>query len=782
MISPAAVKVAETIANVLDGLGLQRSSIELEALFEKPKGSKNGDFALPCFQFAKALGKAPPAIAEDVHAALTQQTELLQSAGVAKFLTAGPYINFSLNRAMLAASVFPRIFAGSHFAQRAKKHEKVMVEYSQPNTHKAFHVGHLRNVAIGDSVRRLLEWNGHEVVPVNYIGDEGAHVAKALWHLRTQFSPTGQKIPADHQGEFLGEQYAKGTEMQSLDAYTNVAKPGVKAALVKSTKKHPEAGFVDAKGRKPCEKWQVVTLEMPNDTEGSMKTYTVLTGAQGFAEGDLVAYASIGVKVDNKVLAAVDKKGVQSEGMILSEKEVGLTDDNDTVAVLPKNSPSTGKCTQVGDSLVEIYRHKFGDAAKPYALPHDVAVLETFFERKAECSKILQSIEAGPGNEIYEQWEATKKWSMEEFHRIYKWVDARFDDWFFESEYGESSKALIREFMVPNLKDQQRGKGAPAFVESDGAVGADLSQWKLGFCLLIKSDGTALYATRDLALAQKKFEKYGIEKSIYVVDGAQTLHFQQVFKCLELMGYEQAKKCKHLAYAQVVLPDGKMSSRKGNVILFSHLEEKLTTKINEEFLDKFKDEWAAEEIARAAHYIALASMRYGMLNQDMGSQITFDLDAWCSAKGNTGPYSMYAYARTRSILRGYKKSLSHDDAACLAFVDHLLGESDTSIDFEAQKFDFSLLSHEFEHELIGLLSDYPTLMEQAASATAPVEVYRFAYSLSKSFSQWFQTKECSLLHADSSGLQRARALLTDAVGRTLKHALGLIGIQVLEKM
>merc|ERR1712070_319040 len=147
---------------------------------------------------------------------------------------------------------------------------------------------------------------------------------------------------------------------------------------------------------------------------------------------------------------------------------------------------------------------------------------------------------------------------MEEFRRIYSWIGAEFDDWFFESEYGEVSKQLVREHQSSGV-----------FVESNGAVGADLQKYGLGFCLLIKTDGTALYATRDLSLAQHKFNKCGIDRSVYVVDDAQTFHFQQVFKCLELMGSEEASKCHHLAYAQVVLPDGKMSSRKGNVILFS---------------------------------------------------------------------------------------------------------------------------------------------------------------------------------------------------------------------
>merc|ERR1712157_329156 len=109
--------------------------------------------------------------------------------------------------------------------------------------------------------------------------------------------------------------------------------------------------------------------------------------------------------------------------------------------------------------------------------------------------------------------------------------------------------------------------------------------------------------------------------------------------------------CKHLGYAQVVLPDGKMSSRKGNVILFSELESALVTKIKADYLEKFKDspDWTATEIEDAAHKIALSAMRYGMLNCDPGSQIVFDLDAWCSVTGNTGPYLLYAYARAKSI-------------------------------------------------------------------------------------------------------------------------------------
>lgn len=231
------------------------------------------------------------------------------------------------------------------------------------------------------------------------------------------------------------------------------------------------------------------------------------------------------------------------------------------------------------------------------------------------------------------------------------------------------------------------------------------------------------------------------------------------------------------------------------MVLFSQLEADLTAALHEDFLNKFREDpaWTSEEIDNASRLIALASMRYGMLNQDMGSQIVFDLKAWCFPRGNTGPYLMYAYARTRSILRSVKdalaKSESADSASSLKLVETLVSVSAEGSTLEGitglpdlSALPYHLLEHQLEHELIGLLNDYPVLMEQAACAGAPAEVCKYAYNLSKVFSQWFQTKECSVLWAASPELQLVRALLVEAIGRTLRHALGLIGIQTLEKM
>lgn len=689
-----------------EAFGLTLGAEELEAWIERPKDAKMGDLAFPCFRLAKELRKAPPQIAALLGEAFEAAED--RPGCVARAVAAGPYLNFFLSRTELAQSTVPAILEGRFLARRPAQAERVMVEYSQPNTHKAFHVGHVRCAALGDSVARILEWQGHEVVPVNYIGDEGTHVAKCLWHLQQHFHG---ELPSEHRGEFLGDQYTSATEMLSLGSLTRAPLPGVVAARVESVEAHPERSS-----------WSVATVD------SGTQTSTVVVGATDFAAGDLVAWAPPGLRVAGKEVGVVERAGVESTGMVLSEEELGL-EESVRIARLPAG-------TAPGTEVAEVYR-------KEGVLPEETGVLEEFRRRSAEVSAVLQAVESGAG-ETYDLWQTTRDWSMDEFHRIYDWLGCRFDHWFYESELGEPSKALVREH-------QQKG----TFIESQGAVGADLSEFDLGFCVLIKTDGTALYATRDLALAKRKFEEFGVDRSLYVVDSAQTLHFQQVFKCLELMGYEQAAKCQHLPYGQVVLPDGKMSSRKGNVILFSQLEQRLLAKINADFLDKYVGEWPAEEIAEAAHLIAMATMRYGMLNQIHASKIVFDLDEWSAQTGNTGPYLMYAYARTRSILRQ-------------------VGEVD------AAQVDWSLLTHETESDLLGWLSDYPRHAERAATELLPQILCAYTYELARKFSRMY--KECSVLHAETEALKATRLHLIDATGRVIQHALSLLGIRTIERM
>jgi arginyl-tRNA synthetase len=699
--------------------GVSLSATDIENLLETPKDSSHGDIAFPCFQLARALKKAPPAIAADLVAKLNELLDGEQE--IQKAVAIGPYINFILNKASLAAALVPAIVNGEFLKTRPAKQDRVMVEYGNVNTHKSFHVGHIRNASLGDSIVRLFKWNGFNTLPVNYLGDEGTHVAKCIRYI---LNHPENKMPESNRLEFLGEAYVKATSQLDIATYSRCEIKGAKTARVEKVETHPSES-----------EWFVVTL---TTADGVVQVVSQKKTGGAVQPGWIVAYAAPGVALGSRQITVADRKGVQSVGLMLAEDELGVGEGKTVFNVaVPAELLQLSK-EGIGIDLIEVYKI-------PGALPEGQLILPTLQKWTGEVSAVLQKLES-QDPEMKDFWVKTRQWSIDELKETFAWLNCTFDHFFYESEYGETSKELVREF-------QKKG----VFVESQGAVGADLSKDGLGFCVLIKRDGTALYATRDLALAQRKFEEFKVDRSVYVVDAAQTLHFQQVFRCLELMGYEQVKKCFHCSYAQVVTPEGKMSSRKGTVILMSALKERLLSKINSEFLDKYIGEWPDAERHDAARRIALATMRYGMLNVDNNSLVVFDMEAWTSKTGNTGPYMMYAYARTRSILRelGIEK-----------------------LDLDNVQWD--LLSDETEIDVLRLINEYHTVLESACERYSPHMVCAYVYDLAKRFSRMYQN--CSVLRAETPELQRARVALVCATGLVIQHGLSMLGIETVERM
>jgi arginyl-tRNA synthetase len=601
------------------------------------------------------------------------------------------------------------------------KQDRVMVEYGNVNTHKSFHVGHIRNASLGDSIARLFKWNGFTTLPVNYLGDEGTHVAKCIWYI---LNHPENRMPETNRLEFLGDAYVKATSQLDIGTYSRCEIKGVKTARVEKVETHPHES-----------EWFVVTL---TTADGTLQVVSQKKTAGGVQAGWIVAHAAPGVAIGARQITAADRKGVESVGLMLAEDELGVGEGKTVFNVQVPADLLKLNNDGVGIDLIEIYKI-------PGTLPEGQLILPTLQRWNGEVSAVLQKLES-QDPEMKEFWVKTRQWSIDELKETFAWLNCSFDHFFYESEYGETSKELVREF-------QKKG----VFVESQGAVGADLSKDGLGFCVLIKRDGTALYATRDIALAQRKFEEFKVDRSVYVVDAAQTLHFQQVFRCLELMGYEQVKKCFHCSYAQVVTPEGKMSSRKGTVILMSALKERLLGKINSEFLDKYIGEWPDAERHEAARRIALATMRYGMLNVDNNSLVVFDMEAWTSKTGNTGPYMMYAYARTRSILRE------------LGIDSRELGNAQ-----------WELLTDEAEVDVLRLINEYHTVLESACERYSPHMLCSYVYDLAKRFSRMYQN--CSVLHAETPELKHARAALVCASGLVIQHGLSLLGIETVERM
>lgn len=551
---------------------------------EIPPEVAMGDYAFPCFRLAKLMRKAPPKIAlEIVH---TLQDSIDRCEEFSKVEAVGAYINFHISISFLTHRILPTIFDGSYFeaSSRVDKKEKVMIEYSQPNTHKGFHVGHMRNVALGESLCKIYQYNGFEVIAVNYIGDVGTHVAKCLWYYQQQKEPIVTQEKA--KGERLGELYTQAT-----------------------------------------------------------------------------------LQLDS---ASAEKKK----------------------------------------------------------------------EYQEEISKILRLLESKT-SEVYQLWKTTRQWSIHDFMEIYSWLGVKFDHIFYESDVDELGKELVLEYLEKDI-----------FENSEGAIGIDLKEQKLGFFLLLKSDGNTLYSTKDLALAKKKFEEFKIDRSIYVVGAEQTLHFKQVFATLEKMNYPQATHCFHLPYALVMLPSGKMSSRQGNVILFSELQEKMSQYIQENFLHHYLHQWSDEELEETTRNIAIAAIKYGMLAQDSNKPIVFSLKDWLVSEGNTGTYLLYAYVRIQSIVRQVKEE-NHPIA-------------------------LDTLTHPNEHVLVRQLFAMNGVVSNAGQQYRPSLIVRYLYDLCKIFSRTYST--CSVKHAQTKELRMARRFLFLCTGKVLKEGLKLLGIVPPERM
>jgi len=712
-------EIAQAIHSALVKLDASLTEEEIVAFLEVPKDSARGDYAFPCFPLAKALRRGPPQIAGELAGVVSDI--IAESASITKVEPAGPYLNFFINKAGLAADLVPQILDGSFLSPRPAVDEKIMVEYSQPNTHKALHVGHTRCAAMGDTFVRMFEWLGHETIAANYLGDEGTHVARCLWYYLTQFDG---EVPETNRGEFLGELYTKGTELLDLKSLTDAPYPGVTVAKVTESKPHAEET-----------KWTVVTLET---AEGEK---TVVCGGSGFSTGDFVAWARPGARAADRAVGEVDKKGVLSQGMICAPAEIGLPACEDPMQILVLDpNRSYGADLEIGAEVAELYRKSFTE-------PN---ILAAWHSRRDEVGEILLKLE-NQDEKMHHEWQVTKDWSVNDFLEAYAWLNCRFDVWFYESEFADSSKELVRSF-------QDKG----VFIESEGAVGADLEADKLGFAILIKSNGTATYASRDLTLAARKFDEFGVDRSVYVVDSAQSLHFKQVFKCLERMGYEQASKCHHHGYERVVLanPDQgggiiQMSSSSGNVVLFSQLRDGLVKTITEKHLNQYRGDWSDEEIADTTNKLARAAVRYGMLKQTNESTIAFDLDRWTDAKGDTGPYLLYAYARIQRIKE--KVGQPNLDQA-----------------------DWSLLTHETESDLLSLLGGYPDVVARAAERYSPNLICTYIYELCRQFSRF--NRECHIKNAESDALRAARLCLAEATGKIIQHGLGLLGIETVDRM
>jgi len=511
-------------------------------------------------------------------------------AGINRVEAVKGYLNLYFSASEYTRRVVDTVLEEKNkFGAGLRTGSRVMLEFSHPNTHKAFHVGHLRGTILGDSICRILEFAGHDVVRANYPGDMGLHVIKWLWgYLKFH---RGEEPPADIT-KWMGEVYAEATQR----------------------------------------------LEEDPDLETEVR-----------------------------------------------------------------------------------------------------AIYARWDQREPEVVAL---------------WERTREWSLEGFRQMYAALDIRFDKYYFNSQEEKPGKEIVEELVRKGIATDERAEGGAVVVKIDEVLGLTKEQFRTA--VILRSDGTALYATEDLALVKHKFADHpDMEKSLYLVDVRQSLHFTQVFKILEIAGYEQAKKCGHISYELVTLPGNVvMSSREGTVVLLEDLLREATSRAKEEARKK-NPALSEEQLENVAQAVGLGALKYPILARENTRLVTFDWQSALDFNGQAAPYIQYAHVRCNSILRKSGDKPGKKQAA----------------------FEYEL--HPAEIQLIDLVSRFPGEVQRAAVEYKPLSITTIAYEIAKAFASFYDA--CPVIQA-SPEMRAARLRLVAVTKTVLSNALGLLGITAPEVM
>ena len=354
----------------------------------------------------------------------------------------------------------------------------------------------------------------------------------------------------------------------------------------------------------------------------------------------------------------------------------------------------------------------------------------------------FKRLEDGEEKEV-ETWKWIRRISLENYQKTYNLLNSKFDSYNGESYYNDKMDAVV---------DELREKGL--LKESEGAQVVDLSEYDMPPCIIITSAGTTIYATRDLASLKDRINKYDFDKAIYVVGNEQRLHFKQVFKVLELMGYpEYAKKCEHVPFGLVVDKDGeKIGSRKGNSVFLEDILKEAIQKV-EKIIDEKNP--GLEDKGEVARKVGVGAIIFNDLSNSRIKDEIFDWDTLLNFQGETGPYIQYIYVRTRSLLEkaGYVPDL--------------------------ENINFSKLQEKEAVETLKLLYRFNEFVTLAADKNEPSIISRYLIDVAQNFSTFYN--EHKIITEDKT-VQDARLALTYAVGTVLKSGVTLLGMEMPNKM
>lgn len=365
-----------------------------------------------------------------------------------------------------------------------------------------------------------------------------------------------------------------------------------------------------------------------------------------------------------------------------------------------------------------------------------------------EAHEMLQKWEAGD-KEVRDLWARMNGWVLKGFDESYKALGITFDKVYYESQTYLLGKELV-----------QKGLNMGVFVKDpDGSVWCDLTADDLDRKLLIRSDGTSVYITQDLGTAERRFAEYHLDSHVYVVGNEQNYHFQVLKLILKKLGFEWSDNIFHLSYGMVELPEGKMKSREGTVVDADDLLQKMyeEARATSDESGKLAD-MSEEDKAKLYHMIGLGALKYFIIKVDPKKTMLFNPKESIDFNGNTGPFIQYTHARIRSILRK---------------------AAEKGIEYAASPLPKVELSAK-EIRLIKLLNTFPAKIAEGAQAYSPAVIANYAYDLAKEFNQYYH--DTPILKEENEDVLKMRLVLIDTLSAVLRKAMGILGIELPERM
>lgn len=742
-------KIIHALSEAIRALGYTTEGLDL-ALRSIPLQGEWGFGSAVAFQLRKqgATG-SPQEIAGKVVAAIADLRQIDRVEAV------NGYVNFYVNKDWYANRVVSQVLAqGDSYGCWPDKGERVMVEYANLNTHKTVHMGHLRNVVLGAAILNILRCDGFDTVSATYIGDIGMHVIRALWDYLNFHK--GQE-PETGRGAWLDELYVEAT---SRLEYRN----RVTALITDAAKADPAvaAQFTDA-----------LAAIAKNDLESAPLAHMLNETLLSRDGPDWKAILSV---KDNIALNLWDTLGralVAQPSVLEASNRAAASDQPAAFVEAGSLVHNPQEAPPVPDPLAEL-RNEYArlDAHQEW--------WDKVPEWQAQIKDMFARWDAGDP-ELVALWEWTRRWSLDMLERIFNDLGVHFDVWFFESEVEQPGKQVVDELIELGIAEDLRPQGGPVIVRVDEHLRAhpELSRkyhkdlyrtdkkgdeepretWRV--LVVLRSDSTSLYATKDLELARRKFQDWHVDRSIYVIDARQSLYFQQIFKVLELWGFPQAEKAFQLAYEIVNTPEGTISSRKGGVPPYAEFEAEALRRARA-VVDQKEAEASRnlteEQKNRIAHAVAYGAMKMGMLDKDNNKVITFSWEQALNPESQSATYAQYSHARATRVLEKAPAPL---------------------LPKSGERFDFSALTV-YETALLEVIAGLPEEVERAAQAYKPVIIATYLFEMADAFNAFY--RNCPILKAGSDELVKARLALTAASKQTLHNALALLGIEAPDMM